>query len=70
MNAEKLHVEFESTITNENLFYLLQHTDRKKICLLDTRPSDVFQKFRITSCDVINIPKENLTAGYKCYKLN
>lgn len=62
-NAEKLHLKFESTITNEDLLYILQNTDRKKICLLDTRPADIFQKYRITSCDVINIPKENIVPG-------
>ncbi|KAL4090510.1 hypothetical protein QTP88_025329 [Uroleucon formosanum] len=60
---EKLNFEFESTITNENLLYLLDHTDKKKICLLDTRPSDIFNKNKIISCDVINIPKENLIPG-------
>uniref|UniRef100_A0A2H8TIC7 Ubiquitin carboxyl-terminal hydrolase n=1 Tax=Melanaphis sacchari TaxID=742174 RepID=A0A2H8TIC7_9HEMI len=62
-SEEKLHFEFESTITNENLLYLLENTDRKKICLLDTRPSDIFYKNKIISCDVINIPKENLVLG-------
>lgn len=64
-NEAKLNFEFESTITNSNLYSLLLCTDRKKICLLDTRPSDVFHKFKITSCDVINIPKENLIPGYE-----
>ncbi|XP_060851522.1 ubiquitin carboxyl-terminal hydrolase 8-like isoform X3 [Rhopalosiphum padi] len=62
-SEEKLNFEFESTITNENLLYLLENTDRKKICLLDTRPSDIFYKNKINSCDVINIPKENLVLG-------
>ncbi|XP_050059655.1 ubiquitin carboxyl-terminal hydrolase 8-like isoform X2 [Aphis gossypii] len=62
-SEEKLNFEFESTITNENLLYLLENTDRKKICLLDTRPSDIFYKNKIISCDVINIPKENLILG-------
>jgi len=60
---EKLDFEFETTITNENLLYLLENTDKKKICLLDTRPSDIFNKNKIISCDVINIPKENLVLG-------
>lgn len=66
---EKLNFVFErivaneSTITNEHLLYLLQKKDKKKICLLDTRPSDVFHKHQIISCDVINIPKENLVPG-------
>lgn len=62
-SEEKLNFEFESTITNENLLYLLENTDRKKICLLDTRPSDIFYNNKIISCDVINIPKENLILG-------
>ncbi|KAL5235637.1 hypothetical protein ACI65C_003047 [Semiaphis heraclei] len=60
---EKLYFELESTITNENLLFLLNNTDKKKICLLDTRPSDIFNKNKIISCDVINIPKENLVLG-------
>lgn len=62
---KKLCFDCETTITNADLFYLLDNTDRKKICLLDTRPSEVFHTFKITSCDVINIPKENLVPGYK-----
>lgn len=57
----------ESTITNEDLLYLLKNTDRKKICLLDTRPSDIFHQYRIISCDVINIPKDILVLGYELY---
>lgn len=64
-NEDNLNFEFESTITNNNLYTLLKYTDRKKICLLDTRPSEVFHKYKITSCDVINIPKENLIPGYE-----
>ncbi|XP_060876079.1 ubiquitin carboxyl-terminal hydrolase 8-like isoform X1 [Metopolophium dirhodum] len=60
---EKLNFEFESTITNKNLLYLLDNTDKKKICLLDTRPSDIFNNNKIISCDVINIPKEHLVLG-------
>lgn len=62
-NEKKLCFECEFTITNAELFHLLQNTDRKKICLLDTRPSDVFHTFKIISCNVINIPKENLVPG-------
>lgn len=67
---KKNRFEFESIITNENLLYILDNTDRKKILLLDTRPSDVFQQFRITSCDVINIPKDYLVSGYKLHIFN
>lgn len=67
-NEEKLNFEFESTITNENLMDLLEKY-RKKICLLDTRPSDIFEKCRIISCDVINIPKEHLVPGYELHIL-
>lgn len=62
-NEKKKLFEFESTITNQNLLFLLENTDREKICLLDTRPEDVFHKFKIIACDVINIPKENLVPG-------
>lgn len=62
LNEERLNFEFESTITNENLLDLLEKY-RKKICLLDTRPSDIFEKCRIISCDIINIPKEHLVPG-------
>ncbi|VVC25104.1 Hypothetical protein CINCED_3A014822 [Cinara cedri] len=62
-NEEKNNFEFESTISNKDLFFLLQNTKRSKICLLDTRPSDAFQDSKITACDVINIPKENLVPG-------
>lgn len=65
---ENLSFEFESTITNENLLNLLKK-HRKKICLLDTRPPDVFQKCKIISCDIINIPKEYLVSGYELYIL-
>lgn len=63
---DKLSFEFESTITNKDLLYLLDDL-KKKICLLDTRPSDIFQKYRIISCDIINIPKEHLVPGYELH---
>lgn len=55
--------ELEFTITNHDLLNLLKNTDRNKICILDTRPADVFHKFKIIACDVINIPKEDLVPG-------
>ncbi|XP_050424482.1 ubiquitin carboxyl-terminal hydrolase 8-like isoform X1 [Adelges cooleyi] len=59
-------IKSESTISNKDLLYLLNNTDKKLILILDTRPPELFQQFQITECDVcdvINVPKDILCSG-------